>query len=341
MPPGEGIATRPSNRAEWARFARPGLLVLVAGVSLYMVLPSLLAVFSSWSSLDHLTWYWAALALLSEAGSFVCIWQLDRIALHAKSWFVVACAQLSGFGIGKVLPGGGATGTAVSVGMLRRAGVEPGQATAALAASSALQFGTVLALPVIALPAILSGAPVDHSLALSAYLGAVVLALLAGAGILAFAFDEPLSLAGRAAQWVANKTFFRHRPLTDLPQRLLKERDFVRATIGSRWQAAVLTAVGVTALDYLALLFALRAVGAEPRPSLIVLAYVSTQLLTLVPFTPGGLGFVEAGLVGALTLAGVPPGDALLATLTYRLVSYWLPIPAGGVAYAAFRRRYA
>jgi uncharacterized protein (TIRG00374 family) len=68
---------------------------------------------------------------------------------------------------------------------------------------------------------------------------------------------------------------------------------------------------------------------------------VSTQLLTLVPFTPGGLGFVEAGLVGALTLAGVPPGDALLATLTYRLVSYWLPIPAGGVAYLAFRRRYA
>jgi len=30
----------------------------------------------------------------------------------------------------------------------------------------------------------------------------------------------------------------------------------------------------------------------------------------------------------------------VLATLTYRLVSYWLPIPAGGVAYIAFRRRY-
>jgi uncharacterized protein (TIRG00374 family) len=340
MPPGEGIAAPPSSRAEWIRLARPGLLVLVAGVSLYMFLPSVLAVFSSWGSLDHLTWYWAALALLSEAGSFVCIWQLDRIAMHTKNWFVVACAQLSGFSIGKILPGGGATATAVSVGMLGRAGVERGQATAALAASSALQFGTALALPVIALPAILSGAPVAHSLALSAYLGAVVLALLAGAGILAFAYDEPLSLAGRAAQWVANKTFLRHRPVTDLPRRLLKERDFVRATIGSRWQAAVLTAVGSTALDYLALLFALRAVGAEPRPSLIVLAYVSSQLLTLVPFTPGGLGFVEAGLVGALTLAGVPPGNALLATLTYRLVSYWLPIPAGGVAYAAFRRRY-
>jgi uncharacterized protein (TIRG00374 family) len=59
-----------------------------------------------------------------------------------------------------------------------------------------------------------------------------------------------------------------------------------------------------------------------------------------VPFTPGGLGFVEAGLLGTLTLAGVPGPAALAATLLYRLVSYWLPIPAGGVAYLLFRRRY-
>jgi uncharacterized membrane protein YbhN (UPF0104 family) len=52
------------------------------------------------------------------------------------------------------------------------------------------------------------------------------------------------------------------------------------------------------------------------------------------------LGFVESGLVGLLTLSGVTPQDALLATLTYRLVSYWLPIPAGGLAYVAFSRRY-
>ncbi|MDP9262258.1 MAG: flippase-like domain-containing protein, partial [Actinomycetota bacterium] len=60
----------------------------------------------------------------------------------------------------------------------------------------------------------------------------------------------------------------------------------------------------------------------------------------LIPFTPGGLGFVEAGLVGGLTLAGVSPQDAVVATLVYRLVSFWLPIPAGAGAYVLFRRRY-
>jgi uncharacterized protein (TIRG00374 family) len=125
-----------------------------------------------------------------------------------------------------------------------------------------------------------------------------------------------------------------------LPRELLADRDFIRTTLGGRWKAAVAAAAANTGFDYLALLFALRAVGANPRPSLVVLAYTAAELLALLPFTPGGLGFVEAGLVGTLTLAGVPGSDALAATLLYRLASYWLPIPAGGVAYLLFRHRY-
>lgn len=51
---------------------------------------------------------------------------------------------------------------------------------------------------------------------------------------------------------------------------------------------------------------------------------------------PGGLD----GCYGELSLAGVPGAQALTATLLYRLAAYWLPIPAGGVAYLLFRRRY-
>ena len=68
--------------------------------------------------------------------------------------------------------------------------------------------------------------------------------------------------------------------------------------------------------------------------------YPSRPVRMLIPFTPGGLGFVEAGLIGMLTLAGVSAGAAAVATLAYRLVAFWLPIPAGGVAWLLFRRRY-
>jgi uncharacterized protein (TIRG00374 family) len=331
-------ASRPA--APWRSHVRRGALVIVAAVSLYLVLPSLLAVFASWHSLSGLTWYWAVLALVSEAISIVCLWELNRITLHVRSWFTVGCAQLAGNAVGRILPGGSATAAAVQVGMLRRAGVEPANATASLTASTILQLSTRLALPLIALPAILVGAPVEHGLEVAAYLALAVLALLVLAGVLEFAFDRPLELAGRAVQWVLNRTTRRHRPVSNLPKRLLEVRDFVQTTVGGRWQGAVLSAAGGTGFDFLALLCAVRAVGVNGRPSLILLAYAGAGALTLIPFTPGGLGFVEAGLVGLLTLAGVPAGDALVATLTYRLASYWLPIPAGGIAYVLFRRRY-
>jgi uncharacterized protein (TIRG00374 family) len=81
-------------------------------------------------------------------------------------------------------------------------------------------------------------------------------------------------------------------------------------------------------------------VGGAPANRGLATAYAAAELLALIPLTPGGLGFVEAGLVGTLTLAGVPGSAALAATLLYRLVSYWLPIPAGGVAYLLFRHHY-
>ena len=44
--------------------------------------------------------------------------------------------------------------------------------------------------------------------------------------------------------------------------------------------------------------------------------------------------------MGTLALAGVPGPKALVAMLLYRPASCWLPIPADGVAYVLFRRRY-
>jgi uncharacterized membrane protein YbhN (UPF0104 family) len=49
---------------------------------------------------------------------------------------------------------------------------------------------------------------------------------------------------------------------------------------------------------------------------------------------------VEASLSSLLILAGVHGGDAVLATLAYRIASYWLPLLAGPPAYLLFRRRY-
>jgi uncharacterized membrane protein YbhN (UPF0104 family) len=326
-----------SGRAGWRQWAKSGALLLVAAVSLYLLLPTLLSVFGSWRSLSHLEWYFAIPVFVSEAASYLCLWELDRIALGTSGWFAVACAQLAGNAVGRFVPG---APTPFTVELLRRAGVDTGEAAAAFSASTGLQLATTASLPLLALPAIIGGTPVSHSLVAAAYLGVGVLLVLVAAGTAAFASDRPLELAGRGIQWLLNATIRRRHHVVGLPRELLADRDFIGTTLGGRWKATVAAAAANTGFDYLALLFALRAVGADPRPSLVVLAYTAAELLALLPFTPGGLGFVEAGLVGTLTLAGVPGGDALAATLLYRLAAYWLPIPAGGVAYLLFRHRY-
>src|SRR5260370_18281066 len=84
----------------------------------------------------------------------------------------------------------------------------------------------------------------------------------------------------------------------------------------------------------------MRAAGAHPRPSLVLRAYAAANVVALVPITPGGLGVVEASLGSLLILAGVHASEAFLATLAYRLASYWLPLLAGPPAYPLFRPRH-
>jgi uncharacterized protein (TIRG00374 family) len=170
-------------------------------------------------------------------------------------------------------------------------------------------------------------------------IGVVAFLVIFAGGAALLTTDRPLRWAAGVFQSVRNRLRRKRPPMEGLPDRILRERDLLRRTLGSRWWIAVGTAAGFVIFDYLALLAALAAVGAYPNPALVLLAYVASRVLALIPLTPGGVGFVEAGLVGMLVLAGVDHSDALLASLTYRLVSYWLPMPVGAVAYGVFRWR--
>jgi uncharacterized protein (TIRG00374 family) len=110
-----------------------------------------------------------------------------------------------------------------------------------------------------------------------------------------------------------------------------------------RWLAITVTSLISHLSLYLVLLVALRDVGvsdAEVGWAEVLAVFAFARLATAIPLTPGGLGFVEAGLTGTLVLAGVGTGASVVATLAYRMVSFWLPIPAGAVAAVIHRRRY-
>jgi uncharacterized protein (TIRG00374 family) len=320
--------------------AKRGLLLAITAVSLYLLAPALLEVFGAYDRLDDFNPLWWIAMVALQVGSYACMWVVQKLAMRAEHFGPVVTSQLASNAFGRVVPGGVAAAGAMQYAMLARGGVPSARAASGMTASSVLVFGILLALPLLALPAIVFGAPVDPGLGRAAVIGAVVFVFLFAVGAAAIVWDRPLAAVGAAVQSVRNRARRAQQPLTGLPQRLLRERDEVRGVLGQRWWEALLFAAGRWVLDYLTLLAALTAVNADPRPSAVLLAYCAAQFLGTLPLTPGGLGFVEAGLTGTLALAGVPAGAAVVATLAYRLVSFWLPIPAGGAAAILHRRRY-
>jgi uncharacterized protein (TIRG00374 family) len=326
------------RRSPWRVVFRV-LLLLATAVSLYLLFPSLVDLFTQWRSLGELNPWWIVLALVFEAASVISLWELQRIALRTPSWFAVGTAQLAGNAAGNVIPGGAATSGAVAYRMLVRAGVRGDDVAGGLTAVAVANTTTILAFPVLALPAILGGLSAPHRLLEAAYVGAAAFVLAVMAGSAAFLWDRPLLETGRAIDAVLGLLPGK-RDASGTGERLLRQRDALRDAFGARWPFALCAVIGKPTFDYLGLLCCLAAVGARPNPSLVVLAYSASMLLALIPFTPGGLGFVEAGLTGLLTLAGATAHQAVVATLAYRLIVFWLPLPLGGVAYALHRHRY-
>jgi uncharacterized protein (TIRG00374 family) len=331
----------PSSRPFSAKkLAARTVVVGGAGLALYVVLPSLTRVVASWPRLSSLQPVWMLGVLLAESVSFGCAFGLQRLFLRTRGWFVVVCAGIVGNSVTDILPAGDAFGAGVQFEMLKKGGVDADSATGGLTASSMLGIGALLALPIFALPAILGGSPDRPGLQRTAFVGLLGFAVFAACGFVVLATDKPLALFGRVAQRVWNALARPKKPLNGLDRRLLQQRDAIKTALGQKWRQAILLTTARLGFDYLSLLFALRATGSDPRPSLVLLAYASTGIIALLPFTPGGLGLVEAGLSSMLILGGVSASNAFVATLAYRLGSYWLPLMAGPTAYLVFRHRY-
>ena len=329
------LEAEPAKRG--ASLRRTIIWLAISAVSLYLVAPSVIAALGSWRQIERLSPAWLATMAALQAATLFCMWALQMLSLREARWQPVIASQLAGNALAKVAPGGGAMGGALQYRMLVEAGLPASGVVSGLTAANLLTFAVVLALPVLAIPAILRGG-VERDLVGAALAGLAVFVLLFIAGVVLLSSERPLRWVGRQLQRVRNRLRRRAEPLRQLPERLVRERDRILGTLGPRWKRALAAALGRWGFDYACLLAALRALDSVPRPGLVLLAFCAAQVLAQIPLTPGGLGFVEAGLTATLTLAGVGAGTAVVATFAYRLFAYWLQLPLGLLGLALQRR---
>jgi len=103
---------------------------------------------------------------------------------------------------------------------------------------------------------------------------------------------------------------------------------------------ALITSMGLTMCNVLCLAACTHALQ-TPLPFVTILLIFSLGIGagTVTP-TPGGLGGFEAGLFAGFVAYGVSAPSALALALLYRLISYWLPLILGGLAFLAAQRQH-
>jgi uncharacterized protein (TIRG00374 family) len=337
----EDLQPQASRRELWKTIAVRLALLVASGVILYFLWPRLVEVFSSSEDLSGIDWYWFVLMGVLMTGAFMAAWELTHIAVPGISRFVAATSQLVSNAMAKVVPGGAVAAGASYFQMLSVSGVSPARAATALASVSFISNLVLFSLPAIALLLAALSAPIPSGLLPVGIVGTVLFVLMFSVVFIIVRYDKVLLFIGgivqRVVSWLAEKF---HKDWHPTAQHFLDQRNEVVEALGSRWWKALLASVANWTLDYMVLLVALIAVGSRPRPSLVLVAFAGSAVLGMIPLTPGGLGFVEVGLTAMLVAAGIPGPDATLATLAYRLFQFWLPIPAGAIAYVFFRRKF-
>jgi uncharacterized protein (TIRG00374 family) len=106
----------------------------------------------------------------------------------------------------------------------------------------------------------------------------------------------------------------------------------------SRGPRAAMLAVGAWAGNILVLWACFRAFGESVGPLVVVEAFFVGMAANLLPLLPGGVGSVDAALVGGLLALGEPAAVTVVAVLAYRLIAYWLPTLPEALAYLLLRR---
>jgi undecaprenyl-diphosphatase len=147
---------------------------------------------------------------------------------------------------------------------------------------------------------------------------------VAAAGVVVVGVAFLVSPLGRVRVWRPVRSVLRQLLRTTVPTM----RQPVRAA------QLIVGEVAFLAFSALGLATTLSALGATYDLWAVIAVFVVGSTLGQLLPTPGGLGAVEGALVAGLTAIGVPPTDAVAATLTARVLTFWLPVLPG---IAAFR----
>jgi hypothetical protein len=308
----------PANRGAWVLRVAVGLLAVAALVVLVLRAPSAAEDFkAAFARVSPGRSLWLVAASGAELVALVFYaWAQARLlaagpgGVRGRTVFGLATAAA---GLTALLPGGGLPAGGWLAGQYRRRGVP-----LSLAAWSVLAGGFASTVTMLAL--LLIGAGVAQVTSTTGLVLAGVVLVLGSAGFVA-AVHRLDALEG----WLTVHLRRQRGRLGRLVHRVSGlATDLVGWRVGVRGGTVVLVASMANWLADAACLAAVFGLLGMPVPwTGLLYGFILSQVAGSVVPTPGGVGAVEGGLVGGLTLTGTPVGQALAAAVVYRVIAYW------------------
>jgi uncharacterized protein (TIRG00374 family) len=333
----------PSGLRQFFKEHRRSLLaLLVIGVVIifiFAVLPQLAGFGKSLHRLRYGNKLWLAAGLgfeiLSLSGYmalFRLLFSTGQVKIGWRSSYQIT---LAGAVATKLLAAGGAGGIALTVWALRAAGLKA-ETVARRMTSFVLLHYLVFMLAMVVFGGgmaigLFPGHASDALTVVPAAIGGGLILLVAGMGFSGGSAERWLSRLARRHQ--GPRSLF--TKLATLP-RTLHGGVTTSLDVLAHPKAGLTGAVTYWAFDIATLWTGFRAFGANVPIAVLVIGYFVGQLANALPI-PGGIGGVEGGMIGTFIAFGINGSTAVLAVLAYRLISFWLPVLPGSIAYLQLR----
>jgi uncharacterized membrane protein YbhN (UPF0104 family) len=284
--------------------------------------------------LTHASLGWLALAPgleLISVLSYVVIFR--AVFCPRMRWRVSAQIAMSEQAANSLLPVSGAGGLALGAWALRRGGMEVQEiARKTVAFYFLTSLANVSTLIIFASLYAAGALGHDPNPALTYGFGglavAAVIVVLAIPPVLR-RLPQRASARGVAAGRIARVAGLVRRSLADgVPDAV--------ALLRRRSPGVLIGSFGTMGFDVAVLVVTFRAIGASPPLGVVALGYLIGMLGGNVP-VPGGIGGIDGGLIGTLTLFHQPLAATTVAVLTYHAISLWVPALLGSVAFVRLR----
>ncbi len=322
------------------------VLVIALLVGIYFLFPKLVGLSGALAKLGDAEPVWIAIAIAFNVVAFATYVALFKAVVGGKAlrltWAETYEINMAGLAATLIFSAAGAGGIALTYWALRKAGMRRRDVARRMVAFLTLHYAfypiALIVFGILLRTGVLHG---EHSVELT-IIPAAVAGLLLVVGVLIALI--PPDLERRVAPFVRGE---RGKALANNIAR-------VPATVGegfrfalglfahpSRGGLAVIGAAGYWAANIGILWASFHALGVHVPLAVVVQGFFLGMVANLFPFAPAGVGAVDAGMIGAFVLFGIPENAVFPAILIYRLIAFWMPIPPGIVAFFQLRKRVA